>query len=589
MKSAARHSETTPTEAQAPLSPRLPGKAPSQQILGAILCAGILFSLAAGVVVWRSRNTARTPKIRRGEFPRMQPNGFRRFSGGMMMLGMGPDPRFGGGMRGAFGRFEPPPEPRYVANLVGTTGAYIVSVRQVLSDGRGGYLYFNPAPEQLQRRTQLPDIVLSMQVMSASDAAMARVADFASDLVVYDDTGHRLDVMDTHRIVRFSHGCSRMIRLKAPAPNARFLKRIEGGITLGAPGVPPTARLAEETLLRKGAGSPVRAPGGPVVPVSLRQVEKGPGLKFQIENVPLPMTTHVYGVAAARFLDTATAARVGAEGGGNEIQILTGTRAKELRGLFPPFTEEPGPLHLPTRLILVPEATNRFQVPIPALSSGGSEPPALQCTLTPRLGPDGEIALKASAAQQGAGGPAAEIALSAWDNAPFLLVIPAKHPAIRATANRPLALWLHLFLDMPPPERLGVGQAPVPFPAVKGERGGALVGQLKAGGEPLGLGVINVRVTRLDEHGTPQGKPLTVETTLDSEGKWGFANLSPGRYRVQLLEVQPYLSQATTASSLPNYLRRRFGVKTFGWQNETQENVIVRAGGQTRLLPWQME
>lgn len=586
MKSAPRHSETTPTDAQ---TPRPPGKVPNQQVIGAILCAGILFSLAAGVMAWRSRITTRAPKVHRDEFPRMQPNGFRRSPGGLMMLGMGPGPGFSGGMRGFRGSLEPPAEPRYVANLVGTAGEYIVSVRQVLTDGRGGHLYFNPSPEQLQHREELPGIILSMQVMSASGAAMEKVADFASDLTVVDDTGQRLEVKDVHRIIRFSHGCNRMIRLKSPAPNARFLKRIEGSIALGAAGSPPGTRLAEDASLRKEAGGTARESDEPVEPVSLRQVAKGSGLKFRIENVPLPMTSHVYGVAAARFLDKATAARIGAEGGGSEIQLLTGTRAKELSHLFPPFTEEPGPLHLPTRLILVPGESNRFLVPIPAPSSGSSVPPALQCTLTPRLGPDGEIALKASAAQQGAAGSPIETALTAWDNAPFLLVIPAQNPAIRATGNRPLALWLHLFLEMPPPDHLGVGLTSVPFPAVKGERGGALVGQLKAGGEPLGLGVVNIKVTRLDEHGTPQGEPVTVDTPLDTEGEWSFANLSPGRYRVQLLDAQPYLSQVTEASSLPNYLRRRFGVKTFGWQNETQENVVVRAGGQTRLLPWQME
>jgi hypothetical protein len=49
--------------------------------------------------------------------------------------------------------------------------------------------------------------------------------------------------------------------------------------------------------------------------------------------------------------------------------------------------------------------------------------------------------------------------------------------------------------------------------------------------------------------------------------------------------LQPFRSENTLSSPLPDYLRRRYGIADPLWRNEMQE-IVLRAGGHVSLQPW---
>src|SRR5579884_636266 len=482
-------------------------------------------------------------------------------------------------------RMLPQPEPRYVANLADRVGDYCVSVRQVVAGDDRLTLYQNVPPTAPRR--PLGGLVVSVQVMAARQEALGRIREFTRHLTATDDTGQRLTTQDVSPVVAFPRGLARLVHLSAPAPRARFLVSLEGDLRLVGSGARPLHPLA-----RLAGASGFRPDGERRAPARDHQAGEPPVrvVPFHCAAVPLPGAHHLFGLAAARFLPPAMAAGLKAETDASQgVRVLTGRQIKALRRLFPPYTREPGPFALPTRLILVPDVANSFLLSAPALSNRTRTPVRLACRLTPHSGPDGEIRLQLTVPRAGGLIPLARADLRAWDNAPLILILPARGGAGQISAQPPLALLLHLYLDMPPTNSISLDAESLPFKASREERGGAITGAAQAGRQPLGLGTARVKISRTDGQAASSETPVVTQAALDQEGRWRLGNLSPGRYLVQLLEVNPYISPATVPTSPWNYLRRRFGVTQHAWQHATQDNVIVRAGGEASLLPWQAQ
>jgi hypothetical protein len=244
-----------------------------------------------------------------------------------------------------------------------------------------------------------------------------------------------------------------------------------------------------------------------------------------------------------------------------------------------------GPLQQPMRLLMQPELPNGFRVYLPLPEMATTENNAsLRCTLTPRIKRDGEIALDGTILASDRTVPV-HAAFSAWDNEPVALILPR---GTEAKGARRTVLWLCLYLDMPPRDPVATSAMARPFPAHGGEIGGALAGQALAGDQPLRFGRAVIDVSRLDGEVTASPETTTVEVTLDEEGRWRFANLSPGIYRVQLKEFRPARSDIAPLSPLTDYLRRRYGLANPVWQDTRQDELVVRAGGPVSLKPWRL-
>jgi hypothetical protein len=450
---------------------------------------------------------------------------------------------------------------RYLANLSTEVGDYVVSVRQVFGGRSVQSLYVNPplsAPS-----TPMGSSLLTLQIMSASPKAMRRVRDFAVNLHIADDAGRPLKATSVYLPVAFEHGLARRIDLSEPSPNARYLQYLEGEILLSEP--EEADRSSQEEADSREA--------------SARNLHR---LKFRIDTIPLPVMTHVFGVGGANYVEPSQTQGLGAFDG---LQVLTGARASALRHLFPPYVPDSGPLQQPMRLLMQPDLPNSFRVylPLPEMATTDNYA-SLQCSLTPRIKQDGEIALEGTILAPDSTVPV-RVAFSVWDNEPVALVLPRRAGAKEAPRT---VLWLCLYLEMPPRDPVGTSATARPFPAHRGEIGGAIAGQALAGEKPLRFGRAVIDVSRLDGEDAAPSETVTVEITLDEEGRWRFANLSPGRYRVQLKDFYPARSDITPRSPEADYLHRRYGLANPVWQDTRQDNLVVRAGSQVSLQPWRL-
>jgi hypothetical protein len=130
-----------------------------------------------------------------------------------------------------------------------------------------------------------------------------------------DDRNRRHESSDYGPVQPFENGLARIVSIKQVSRESRYLKYIEGHIAL-------------QPL---GSGSATDA------------VEKIP---FRIENIPLPVENHLYGVAAAAYLPSTMTTAAKSSG---TVAELRGTKTRAVDSLFPPFTPEPNPLGVPNR------------------------------------------------------------------------------------------------------------------------------------------------------------------------------------------------------------------------------------------------
>lgn len=534
------------------LSPRSspPRALPFGPVFSLFAWAAILVGAFVVVTHWRQEAAHSIPPWRRGyrqrgELVRMQPG---------MRLSLG-----GNTMSGSFTWWFPPgdgrlQEPRYIANLSTQVGDYLVSVRQI-SEPRGTRLLIGSPPYPPTGPPWL-QAYLNLQVLGTRPDALERLRGFATHLTAIDNTGHRLDLVETPQVFPLTHGRGGLVHLGSLAQDARYLKSLDGDLLVAR---------AEQA---DAAGTPPMA------------------LRFHLDNVPIPETHHIYGVVAARYLDASHARQAAFLAHGKESVALTGKQADAWKSLFPPEVMDTGPLSLPVHLLLQPGIENRFPVSVPALIGKGTRD-TIECALTPQIGADGELALRLAVTPDAASTPTVQLPIRTWDNAPVVMLLPSGSASPSRHSHRPLALWLNLYLERPAPNELLLPA--FPFPAGREQQGGELVGQVIVAGEPLQLGSVRLTITRADARGLPIGEPTRLHVGLDNEGRWRFANIAPGSYVVQYQTLYPFFSNAVPATSpLPDYLRRRYGITDTAWEQPAPANAVVRAGGRTVLPAWEI-
>lgn len=456
----------------------------------------------------------------------------------MGFLPMAPRPS-GGRLGGQLQRI-PQPVSRFFANLATQAGPFTVSVRQVMDPEVNLNLYSN-RPITLPRPT-LYNCAVSLQIMTRDADALQRVSEFATHLVYVDDRNRRHESRDSGPVQPFENGLARIVSIKRASPESRYLKYIEGQIAL---------KPADDAS-------------------AANAVEK---ITFRIENIPLPVENHLYGVAAAAYLPSgmATAAKLS-----GTVTELRGTKIRAVDSLFPPFTPEPNPLGVPNRLIILSDAPNRFLIHLP--DSGR----ALRCTLKTTLRPDGEIATAWQIEPASGGAPPLQRQVTLWDNEPLVLLCSERALFPNEPGNRTLALRLHLYTQLP----LEWIPATSPFPASKGEHGGTIIGDIRVGEEPVRFGTARLELERTDGGVHSHKGAVQIETLLDGEGRFCVANSSPGLYRVRVIEVTPYRSDVVALSAPRDYLCRRYGLREPILPNALQDKVQVRSGAEARLAPF---
>ncbi|CEK12803.1 hypothetical protein [Chthonomonas calidirosea] len=463
----------------------------------------------------------------------------------------------------------PPPvsAPLYVANLAEDCGGYLVSVRQVLC-GRA-HLFGNVAPI-----VHLPaaKLIVSLQVMSVQHDLHDINIDAHSKVYAKDDTGKEL-VGSYLSNFRFPGGIGALFELPAPSPSARLLTYFAGTLVLSS--------LSQEEKFAERYEShlyPTLSQLSPH-PQPLPQPPPVQRVSFRISHVPLPIATHIYGLLSARLLPNDQLGRFGSL---PNLLCLTRTQAAALRKLFPPFVPDPGPLHLPNHLILSPYTSGHFVAPV-----GGMNLSQLDCTLTPTLGRYGLMPTRLTIKLMRASDDRAPLVWQSrfdfWDHEPVIFIMPSQW----SPAGERLAVWMELYLDMPPPLANPVppGQC-IHLTVPDGELGGGLTGRVLVEGAPLALGIAKIALTCVE--GAVKGQEDEVWLPLDKDGRWFLQGLYPGRYEVHLLQAQPYLSPFSVSDGFQwaDYVRLHNGIQKGAWQNAVQQPIKVVAGSMTALQDW---
>lgn len=530
------------------------GRSPDRAVLGA--AAGTLLAGAAlAGWIWHQRPQApgRTP----GAPPPATTSSVRAgVMSGMIPPSAGVAPASGTGsfpylppaevwkqslLSGRFPR-TPQPIPRYFANLATQVGPYVVSIRQVILESKRRFDLYTNQPEGTVRPAGDP-ISLSLQVMCATPEPLQRVADFASRLVLTDNRGQRYVCDNAGQLQTFERGMARIVGSVRLSPDAHYLKSVEGQIRLEPDPAGGADAQARHTL------------------------------SFRIQNVPLPVENHLFGVASAVFLPPEHARAFTVTG---SLVALAPQHTRRLNRLFPPYVPEPGPLRLPNRLLLQSDVTNAFLVPLPE-----GEPP-LQCTLRPVLGTDGEIQAECTLAMAGSSGKPVRASLRFWDDEPQVLLCSERALNPDARSARPIALWIHLYTDRPAEWHPTTS----PFPATGRERGGSLIGQVRLGQHPLSRGTVRLEIASLDATSGTYQNATELEMMLDAEGRWCLANIAPGTYRVRALRALPYRSAVVRTSDPDAYLRRRCGLKSPVLLQADQSGLRVHGGRQVTVKPF---
>lgn len=469
---------------------------------------------------------------------------------------------------------------RYIANLSDLAGPFVVSVHQFGEIDLTHTLYTNVSPNQ---RLPLYSMALSLRAIALRPELKERVLDFASPLTVVDDRGRRLEVLRRRRMESWF----RSVEIAPPAPDARCIKYIEGDIRLRPAEKDAAGSPSWQDLRAAGneqnAG---RRPGPGELSEATEPAEHSePGEEryhFRIENVPLPNMPHVFGLACAARIPLTTATR-------DTLTVLRNRNAAALARYFPPHTKDTGPLEMPNRLVLLPDAPNTFRL---ALNSNAylsrtqsiDQGEILQCILTPHPGLDGEITTDVVLRRGGNAPLSVQTTLHLWENEPVVLAIPDPSSA----RGSHFCVQLRLFLEMPPRRFENGTASPSPFPSASKMRGGVLGGTVLVENEPLHQGTVHLELHYSDPV-TQKQTVTSASAEVDNEGAWRFANLPPGTYAVQLKAVEPFVSRYALRSKSPEAsLRRRYGLRRPVWKNGEPAPVTVRPGGAVLLPPFRL-
>lgn len=520
----------------------------------------LFFVVALGLGASLVRAPSRIPSKK----PKPQPSYFLLLPPRMVKIGSGPDE---GRVLYIDPLHLPPPltAPLYIANLSTLVDGYTISVRQVLS---GRAHLFENVP--LAVRLPAGPLVISLQVMSAEhDLQHVQIAP-GTTIMAQDETGQLLKGQYVSSF-RFPKGLGVLFAFPEPSPSARFLRSVGGVLKLASPQAIQQEVTSRESRLypRLNQNSPT-----PVVSPHPSMQE----LPFQISEVPLPIVSHIYGLCNARLLPSS---QIGLNSASSGFILLKGARVDSLHKLFPPFVPDPGPLHLPNRVLLLPGIPSRFRVPI-----GGVEGGFLKCTVETDLEPYGVMpthlvfTLPNRLRKQGA--LTMETSLPVWDHEPVILVLPTDW----GPSGMRLVVWMELYLEMPPPLTNNVPpQVCFHLVAPQGEMGGGIQGRVLLDGAPLALGLVKMQLTCLE--GPVRGEQDAVWMPLDAEGVWRVQGLFPGKYRVHLMAAQPHISPMVVPKSFrwSEYVRLHNGITMGQWQNPAQV-VDVEPGSMAFLKDW---
>ncbi len=470
-----------------------------------------------------------------------------------------------------------PPVALYNANLTDRVGDYIVSVRRTRAlnytwddNPPLGYLPVTPAP-----------IYLSIQVMSARPDALRRLISIARGLTVTDSDGQRL-TPELSQEFAFPNG--RGCRLRLPPGKPAFLRRVDGLLTL----MPAAPRHTTEKTPKKDAD-----------PTSL---------PFHIVNVPLPWTSHIYGIASATVLDEQTAAGLGlrmprlplpsgtAPIGARQpspvppVRLITGARVEAALRHLPRAAFDAPDLPLTNRLVIEPNAPCNVLLRLASgADSADLRPLCVSCGLTVKPADDGEL-VTTLRLQTGVNRPL-EQTFSVWDDCPMIAAVPVRLLCPDqahlewAQSSRWALVYLHMFSDNTPRYAIGESATPRRFLAAPSTRGGALSGRLSANGEGIGPASATLSLARLRADGQEDGAEEAVEISLNDEGRFALPNVAAGRYRLALGDVRPDVGRLSRKPDFASYLKHRWQITSPVPEPVTQE-ASVGPGEHKELLPW---
>ncbi len=497
-------------------------------------------------------------------------------------------------------------QPLYMANLACQTGDYIVSARRVRSTS---YVYDTNPPYGTNTAIAEP-LRLSLQVMSTRSGQMQMFDHLSADVTVMDNTGQRLAILEAGREFSFPKGLGYVVSLSAPSQSAAYVSRINGVVHLVADN--PAGNAALRPTLASSSVMPGSAPtlaSGSVT-----------DLPFHIENVPLPWKLRIFGMAGAAIVkgDTARTLKLVSEplvlepGAASKPAIkpkmLKGEPMEAvLRRLPPSAFRTPLRPPQPNLLALTPDTPNVLRLYAPIVSTPANPQNAplqsltLTCVLTPHVCPNGKI--QAGIQLTGANSTPLHANAAVWDNEPFLLALPARALYPGQGADTTLVLYLDLHLDNYPPESLFNAPLPKTLRSRKGERGGALSGQITTSKGAFGLATATLNITRRNEigeatekdevngksskkeKGKAENTPARIEVAIDKNGRFALSNMAAGAYHIALEEVKPYLSPALAPTTLAKFLSQRMGIRQARADRDAQE-VVIKVGGRAELSPW---
>lgn len=470
-----------------------------------------------------------------------------------------------------------PPVALYTANLTDRVGDYIVSARRTRTlnytwddNPPLGYLPVTPAP-----------VYLSIQVMSARPDALRRILSIAKGLTVTDSDGQRL-TPELSQEFAFPNG--RGCRLRLPPCKAAFLRRVDGLLTL-------TPAAPQHTTEHN-----------PDKDVDLTS------LPFHIVNVPLPWTSHMYGMASAAVLDEQTAAGLGLQmprlplpsravsAGAVQpppappARLIAGARVEAVLRHLPRAAFDAPDLPLTNRLVIQPDAPcNVLLRLVSGADSAGLRPLLLSCGLTIKPAGDGEL-VTTLRLQAGVNGPL-EQTFSVWDDRPVIVAVPLRllcpdqAHSTWAQSSRWALVYLHLFSDDTPRYVTGESATPRRFLAAPSTRGGALAGRLVANGEGIGPGSATLSLARLRADGQADGTEEAVQISLNDEGRFALPNVAAGRYRLALGDVRPDVGRLGGKPEFTSYLKHRWRI-TSPVPEPVMQETSVGPGEHKELTPW---